>query len=113
MTEEEYKQLMSDCGFSVVEDDLASPGLYYVAFYGDSSKWQNAFAVYDTDNGEVTSYTDLYFEKLMGICVVKDKKIETKDINALRPVVINIAEQYKNLLVIQKKEEIKKDFEND
>lgn len=113
MTEEEYKQLMSDCGFSIVEDDLASPGLYYVAFYGDSSKWQNAFAVYDTNNGEVTSYMDLYFEKLMGICVVKDKKIETKDINALRPVVINIAEQYKNLLVIQKKEEIKKDFEND
>jgi len=64
----------------------------------------------DTDNGEVTSYTDLYFEKLMGICVDKDKKIETKDINALRPVVINIAEQYKNLLIIQKKEEIKKDF---
>ena len=113
MTEEEYKQLMSDCGFSVVEDDLASPGLYYVAFYGDTDSWQNAFAVYDTDNVEATSYTDLYFEKLLGICVVKDKKIDTKDINALRPVVINIAEQYKNLLVIQKKEEIKKDFEND
>ena len=32
MTEVEYKQLMSDCGFSVVEDALASPGLYYIAF---------------------------------------------------------------------------------
>ena len=49
----------------------------------------------------------------MGINVVKDKKIETKDINVLRPIVISIAEQYKNLLVMQKKEEIKKDFEND
>lgn len=113
MTEEEYKQLMSDCGFSIVEDSLASPGLYYVAFYGDTNSWQNAFAVYDTENGEVTSYTELYFEKSQGIWVVPDKKIETKDINVLRPVVINIAEQYKNLLVIQKKEEIKKDFEND
>ena len=113
MTEEEYKQLMSDCGFSVVEDDLASPGLYYVAFYGDIN-WQNAFAVYDTDNGEVTSYTELRFEKLLGIInVVEDSKIDTKDINVLRPIVISIAEQYKNLLVIQKKEEIKKDFEND
>ena len=113
MTVEEYKQLMSDCGFSVVEDDLATSGLYYVAFYGDSSKWQNAFAVYDTENGEVTSYTKLYYEKLQGICVNKDKKIETKYINTLRPIVISIAEQYKNLLVIQKKEEIKKDFENE
>lgn len=113
MTEEEYKQLMSDCGFSVVEDDLATSGLYYIAYFGDSVKWQNAFAVYDTDNGEVTSCTDLYFEKLIGINVVRDKNIETKDINALRPIVISIAEQYKNLLVIQKKEEIKKDFENE
>ena len=104
---------MSDCGFSVVEDDLASPGLYYVAFYGDSSKWQNAFAVYDTDNGEVTSYTKLYFEQSQGICVVYDKKIEMKDIEELRPIVKNIAEQYKNLLVIQKKFEIEKEFEND
>ena len=113
MTEEEYKQLMSDCGFSVVEDDLASPGLYYVAFYGDTDSWQNAFAVYDTENGEVTSYTELYFEKSQGINIVEGSKIDTKDINVLRPVVISIAEQYKNLLVIQKKEEIKKDFEND
>lgn len=113
MTEEEYKQLMSDCGFSVVEHDRATSGLYYIAYFGDSVKWQNAFAVYDTDNGEVTSYTDLYFEKLIGINVVSDKKIETKDINALRPIVISIAEQYKKLLVIQKKEEIKKDFENE
>lgn len=113
MTEEEYKQLMSDCGFSVVEDDLASPGLYYVAFYGDSDKWQNAFAVYDTDNGEATSYSKLYYDKSQGICVVKDKKIETKNINTLRAVIINLAEQYKKLLVIQKKEEIKKDFENE
>ena len=113
MTEEEYKQLMGDCGFSVVEDNLASPGLFYVAFYGDSSKWQNAFAVYDTENGEVTSYTNLYYENSQGICVVTDKKIETKDINELKPIVISIAEQYKNLLIIQKKEDIKKDFEND
>ena len=113
MTEVEYKQLMSDCGFSVVEDALASPGLYYIAFQGDTISWQNAFAIYDTDNGEVTSCTELRFEKLMGINVVKDKKIETKDINVLRPIVISIAEQYKNLLVMQKKEEIKKDFEND
>ncbi len=113
MTEEEYKQSMSDCGFSVIEDDLASPYLYYVAYFGDSGKLQNAFAVYDTDNGEVTSYMDLYFDKLIGICVVNDKKIETKDINTLRPVIINLAEQYKKLLVIQKKEEIKKDFENE
>ena len=113
MTEEEYKQVMNDYGFSVVEDDLASPGLYYVAFYGDADKWQNAFAAFDTDDGEVTSYTNLYFEKTQGICVVKDKKIDTKDINELRQVVISIAEQYKNLLVIQKKEEIKKDFENE
>lgn len=110
MTKEEYKQLMNDYGFSVVEDDIASPGLYYVAFYGDSSKWQNVFAVYDTDNGEATSCTNLFFEESQGICVVKHKQMETKDINALRPVVINIAEQYKNLLIIQKKEEIKKDF---
>lgn len=113
MTEEEYKQLMSDCGFSVIEDDLATSGLYYVAYFGDSSKWQNAFAIYDTDNGEVTLCTKLYYEKSQGICVVKDKKIETKDINTLRPVIINLAEQYKKLLVIQKKEEIKKDFENE
>ena len=73
MTEEEYKQLMSDCGFSVVEDVLATSGLYYVAYFGDSGKLQNAFAVYDTDNGEVTSYMDLYFDKLIGICVVKDR----------------------------------------
>ncbi len=113
MTEEEYKQLMSDCGFSVVEDDLATSGLYYIAYFGDSVKWQNAFAVYDTENGEVTSCTKLYYEKSQGICVIKDKKIETKDINEFRPIVISIAEQYKNLLVIQKKEEIKKDFENE
>ena len=113
MTEEEYKQLMSDCGFSVVEDDLGSSCLYYIVFYGDSGKWQNAFAIYDTDNGKVTSYSKLYYEKSQGICVVKDKKIETKDINTLRPVIINLAEQYKKLLVIQKKEEIKKDFENE
>ena len=113
MTEEEYKQLMSDCGFSVVEDDLATSGLYYVAYFGDSGKLQNAFAVYDTDDGEVTLYSKLYYEKSKGICVNTDKKIETKDINALRPIVISIAEQYKNLLVIQKKEEIKKDFENE
>lgn len=113
MTEEEYKQLMSDCGFSVIEDDLASPGLFYVAFYGDSNKWQNAFAVYDTDNGEVTLYKEIRFDKLLGISVVEGSKIDTKDINVLRPIVISIAEQYKNLLVLQKKEEIKKDFEND
>ena len=112
MTEEEYKQLMSDCGFSVVEDDFGSSCLYYVAYYCDSGKWKNAFAIYDTDNGKVTSYSKLYYEKSQGICVVKDKKIETKDINTLRPVIINLAEQYKKLLVIQKKEEIKKDFEN-
>ena len=112
MTEEEYKQLMSDCGFSVVEDDLATSGLYYIAYFGDSVKWQNAFAVYDTENGEVTLCTKLYYEKSQGICVNKDKKIETKYINTLRPIVINVAEQYKKLLVIQKKEEIKKDFEN-
>lgn len=110
MTEEEYKQLMSDCGFSVIEDDLVSPGLYYVAFCGDSIGWQNAFAIYNTNNGEVTIYPKLYFEKSQGICILCDNKIETKDINELRPVVIDIAEQYKNLLVIQKKEEIKKDF---
>ena len=108
MTEEEYKQLMSDCGFSVVEDDLASRGLYYVAFYGDSSKWQNAFAVYDTDNGEVTLCTKLYYEKLQGICVNKDKKIETKYINTLRPIVISIAEQYKNCLLFKRKKKLKK-----
>lgn len=113
MSVEEYKQLMSDYGFSVIEDCLASPGLYYIAYYGDTELWKNSFAAYDTDNGEVTSYKDLYFEKSQGICVVTDKKIETKDINELRPIVISIAEQYKNLLVIQKKEEIKKDFEND
>lgn len=118
MNEEEYKKLMSDCGFSVVEDDMGSSCLYlyYVACYGNSGnsgKWQNAFAIYDTDNGKVISYSKLYYEKSQGICVVKDKKIETKDINTLRPVIINLAEQYKKLLVIQKKEEIKKDFENE
>lgn len=113
MTKEEYKKLMSDCGFAVVEDDIATPGLYYIALYGDSVKWQNAFAVYDTDDGEVTLYTKLYYEKSQGICVNKDKKIETKDINELRPIVISIAEQYKKLLIIKKKEEIKKDFENE
>lgn len=113
MTVEEYKKLMSDCGFAVVEDDMGSSCLYYIAFYSDSCKWQNAFAIYDTDNGKVTSYSKLYYEKSQGICVVKDKKIETKDINTLRPVIINLAEQYKKLLVIQKKEEIKKDFENE
>ena len=113
MTEEEYKQVMSDYGFSVVEDDLASPGLYYVAFYGNIENWQNAFAAFDTENGEVTSYTKLYFEKSLGISVVKDKKLETKDVNELRPVVKDLAEQYKNLLIVQKKEEIKKDFDNE
>ena len=116
MTEEEYKKLMSDCGFSVVEDDMGSSGLYlyYIALYGDSAKWQNAFAIYDTDNGKVTSYSKLYYEKSQGICVLHGTgtNIETKDINTLRPVIINLAEQYKKLLVIQKKEEIKKDFEN-
>lgn len=113
MTEEEYKKLMSDCGFAVVDDDMGSSCLYYIALYGDSAKWQNAFAIYDTDNGKVISYSKLYYEKSQGICVVKDKKIETKDINTLRSVIINLAEQYKKLLVIQKKEEIKKDFENE
>ena len=112
MTKEEYKQLMNDYGFSVVEDDLAVNGLSYVAFYGNSSDsdWQNIFAVFETDKGVVKSYTKLYYEQSQGICVVYDKMIETKDIDELRQVVISIAEQYKNLLVIQKKEEIKKDF---
>lgn len=113
MTEEEYKQVISDYGFSVVEDDLASTGLYYVAFYGNIENWDNAFAAFDTDNGEVTIYPKLYFEKSQGISVVKDKKIDTKDINELMSVVKDLAEQYKKLLVIQKKEEIKKDFENE
>ena len=113
MTEEEYKKLMSNCGFSVVEDDMGSSCLYYIAFYGDSAKWRNAFAIYDTDNGKVTSYSKLYYEKSQGICVLHGTNIETKDINTLRPVIINLAEQYKKLLVIQKKEEIKKDFENE
>lgn len=107
MTKEEYKQLMNDYGFSVVEGRLGS---YYVAFYGNvGCSLQNAFSFYSTDNGEVIVYTKLYFEKSHGICVV-DSKIKTKNINEIRPVVINIAEQYKNLLIIQKKEEIKKDF---
>lgn len=38
MTVEEYKKLMSDCGFSVVEDDFCSSCLYYVAYYCDSGK---------------------------------------------------------------------------
>lgn len=113
MSVEEYKQLMSDYGFSVIMDSLASPGMYYIALYGDSETWHNAFAAYDTDDGEVTTYTKLYFEKSQGICILKDKKLETKDINELRSVVKSLAEQYKNLLVIQKKEEIKKDFENE
>lgn len=112
MTEEEYKQLMSDYGFSVVEDDLASPGMYHVAYFGNIN-WHNAFAAFDTDDGEVTIYPQLYFEKSQGICILNDKKIDTKDINELRTVVKDLAEQYKNLLVIQKKEEIKKDFENE
>ena len=55
----------------------------------------------------------MYYEKSQGICVLHGTNIETKDINTLRPVIINLAEQYKKLLVIQKKEEIKKDFENE
>ena len=90
MTLEEYKQLMSDYGFSVVEDNLAVNGLYYVAFYGNSSDsvWHNVFAVCETDKGVVKSYTKLYYEQSQGICVVYDKKIVTKDIEELRPIVI-------------------------
>lgn len=113
MTEEEYKQVMSDYGFSSEMDSLATPGMYYVAYYGDTANWHNAFAALDTDNGEVTIYTELYFEKSQGICILSDKKFETKDINELRPVVKSLAEQYKNLLVIQKKKELEKDFENE
>lgn len=113
MTEEEYKQVISDYGFSAVMDSLATPGMYYVAFYGDKENWHNAFAAFDTEDGEVTIYPKLYFEKSQGICILSDNKIETKDINELRSVVKDLAEQYKNLLVLQKKEEIKKDFEND
>lgn len=110
MTLEEYKQLMSDYGFSVVEYDQSLKGIC-VAFYGDSCYWRNTFAIYNTNNGEVISSSKLYFEKSHGICVVRDFRITTKDINELRPIVIDIAEQYKNLLVIQKKEEIIKDFD--
>lgn len=113
MSVEEYKQLMSDYGFSAVEDDLASPGMFYVAYYGDTENWQNAFAAFDTEDGEVTIYPKLYFQKSQGICVLFDKKLETKDVNELRSVVKDLAEQYKNLLIVQKKEEIKKDFDNE
>ena len=106
MSVEEYKQLMSDYGFSAVEDDLASPGMFYVAYYGDTENWQNAFAAFDTEDGEVTIYPKLYFQKSQGICVLFDKKLETKDVNELRSVVKDLAEQYKNLLIVQKKEEI-------
>lgn len=109
MTIEEYKQLMSDYGFSVVEYDQSLENLC-VAFFDDYSSWRNTFAIYNPNNGEVISCLKLYFEKSQGICVVCDYRIRTKDINELRPIVIDIAEQYKNLLVIQKKEEIKKDF---
>lgn len=113
MTEEEYKQVISDYGFSAVMDDLASPGMFYVAYYGDTENWQNAFAAFDTEDGEVTIYPKLYFQKSQGICVLSDKKLETKDVNELRTVVKDLAEQYKNLLIVQKKEEIKKDFDNE
>lgn len=113
MTEEEYKQVISDYGFSAIKVDLTSPGMFYVAYYGDTKNWQNAFAFFDTEDGEVTIYPKLYFEKSQGICILSDKKLKTKDVNELRIVVKDLAEQYKNLLIVQKKEEIKKDFDNE
>ena len=109
MTEEEYKQVISDYGFSAI---IEKQSLYYIAYYVDGENYNNIFAVFDTNDGEVTIYPKLYFEKSQGIRIIKDKKFVTKDVNELRTIVIDLAKQYKNLLIVQKKEEIEKDFEN-
>lgn len=111
MTLNQYKDVMSKCGFVVdegrIQDDIVYLGCFDCTSYDD-----NIIAVYSEEDEEATIYTEVKLVESSGI-LWSDNRKDIKDADELLEICKKLSKVYKEIEIRRKQLEMEKDFKND
>lgn len=111
MTLNQYKDVLSKCGF-VVDEGRSKNESFYLGCFDISSYEDNIISIYSVIDEEARIYTEVSFDESKGnICANKVKAI--KDDVELLEICKKMSKVYKEIEIRRKLLEMEKDFKNE
>lgn len=111
MTLNQYKDVMSKCGFVVVEGGIKN-NIVYLGCIDYSSYEDNILAIYSEEDEEATIYTEVTFDESNGN-IWGDKLKDIKNADELLEICIKMSKVYKEIEIKRNLLELEKDFKNE